>query len=462
MNQIGLIGLAVMGQNLARNFASRRIKTVVYNRTSSKTETFIKAFGNEHLVGETELEQFVQAIERPRKIIVMVQAGKAVDAVIDSLLPFLESGDIIIDGGNSHYPDTKRRKEMLGARELHFVGCGISGGEEGALNGPSLMPGGDKLAVDALLPLLEKIAAKDFAGKPCVTNVGSDGSGHFVKMVHNGIEYAVMQFLAEAYDLMRAEGKSPPQIAAVFEKWNQGKLASFLVELSGTILQKKDDHGDGYLIDKILDVAGQKGTGRWTVVDAVSRGVAMPTISAAVDARIFSAHKPLRTELDGKILRQTAAPKLDEATLEQALYLAMITAYAEGFALITAAAQEEDWEVDRAELARIWQGGCIIRAELLQFLEHSFRDQAESDSLLAIPEIIAATNETIGGLKKSVLAGIESGIPLPGLTAALTHIGQLSRASGSANFIQGLRDAFGAHTFARTDQDGVFHAEWSQ
>ncbi len=461
MNQIGLIGLAVMGQNLARNFANRKIKTIVYNRTYAKTEAFIKEFGNENLCGEMELENFVKSIERPRKIILMVQAGKAVDAVIESLLPFLESGDIIIDGGNSHYPDTRRRKEQLGKRELHFVGCGISGGEEGALNGPSLMPGGDKLAVDAILPLLEQIAAKDFGGKPCVTNVGTDGSGHFVKMVHNGIEYAVMQFLAEAYDLMRNVGKKPSQIAKVFEKWDTGKLASFLVELSANILQKQDDQTDGYLIDQILDVAGQKGTGRWTVVDGVTRGVAMPSICAAVDARIFSAKKELRSELAKQISSKIKQTEINTDELEQALYLAMIVAYAEGFELITAAAKEEGWEVNRAELARIWQGGCIIRAELLKFLENNFRIGERDAPLLALPDIIATANKSLPALVNIVIAGMQTGVPLPGLSAALTHLQQLSRANGSANFIQGLRDAFGAHTFQRIDRDGVFHADWT-
>ncbi len=451
-----------MGQNLARNFASRKIPIVVFNRTTKTAEDFIAEHGNDFLSMQAELANFVASLERPRKIILMVQAGRPVDAVIDGLLPLLEEGDIIIDGGNTHYPDTIRREKDLKARGIGFVGCGISGGEEGALNGPSIMPGGDDDMLDALMPLFEPIAAKDFHGGACVTKVGANGAGHYVKMVHNGIEYAVMQFLAEAYDMMRGAGKSAPEIASVFGEWNKGRLASFLVELSETILQKRDPHGEGYLIDKVLDSAGQKGTGRWTVLDATERAVAVPTISAAVNARIFSGQKKLRVDLQQAVSPERNEKEVDIKALEKAIYIAMISAYSEGFWLIAKAAKEMEWEIDYSEVSRIWQGGCIIRAELLTFLEKNFRENDNDRPLLSLPEIVTEIKECLPALRATVTDAVATGVPIPGLLAALAHLEQMTRAGASANFIQGLRDAFGAHTFERTDREGSFHEEWMQ
>ncbi len=459
-NTIGLIGLAVMGQNLARNFASRNIKTVVYNRTTTTMETFLSEHGNSFLTGEETLENFVESIAKPRKIFLMVKAGKPVDAVIDQLLPLLDKNDIIIDGGNSHFPDTIRREKELKEKEIRFIGCGVSGGEEGALLGPSIMPGGQKQAVEEVLPYLKKIAAKDFSGNACVTNVGTDGAGHYVKMVHNGIEYAVMQFLAEAYDIMRSSEMNNIQISETFEKWNRGPLASFLVELSA-IISKKEDKDGQFLLDKILDSAGQKGTGRWTAIDATSRAVAVPTISAAVDARIFSAQKKLREQLSASMhMDDSRTTPIELENLEGAIYIAMITAYSEGFWLIATAAKEQGWNIDFAELSRIWQGGCIIRAELLKFLENNFRTSSPDTALLTIPEINKKVLRHLPQLSQVTTSSLLRNIAVPGLSAALNHLIQIHRSRGSANFIQGLRDAFGAHTYKRIDAEGSFHSEW--
>lgn len=457
---LGLIGLAVMGQNLARNFASRNIRTVVFNRTTTTAEEFIQQYGNEYLTMSKSIEEFVNSLEAPRKIFLMVQAGKAVDAVIETLLPYLEVGDIIIDGGNSHFPDTIRREKELAQKGIRFVGCGVSGGEEGALKGPSLMPGGEKEAVEELMPLFQKIAAKDFSGGACVSNMGTNGAGHYVKMVHNGIEYAVMQFLAEAYDLLKSSGKTFPKISETFSHWNEGKLASFLVELSAVITKKHDDQGDGFLLEKVLDSASQKGTGRWTIIDADERGVAVPSISAAVQARIFSENITLRKALEKQIPVLRTSPTLSEEVLASALFLAMISAYSEGFWLIQKAAEERGWKISFSEISRIWQGGCIIRAQILKFLEDTFRKQSENKPLLLLPEILEEITSSLPQLRTVVAEAVRCGIPVPGFSASLEHLEQVIRGRGSANFLQGLRDAFGAHTFRRIDQEGVFHVEW--
>lgn len=462
-NTIGLIGLAVMGQNLARNFASRDIKTVVYNRTTETMETFIAEHGNNFLVGEKMLENFVNSLESPRKIFLMVKAGKPVDTVIEQLFPLLDEGDIIIDGGNTYFPDTIRREKELKEKGIRFIGCGVSGGEEGALLGPSIMPGGQKEAVEEILPLLTKIAARDFSEKACVTNIGTDGAGHYVKMVHNGIEYAVMQFLAEAYDLMKSSGMKYEEISSTFEKWNKGPLASFLVEISAVITKKKDEESGEFLLEKVLDSAGQKGTGRWTALDATGRAVATPTISESVNARIFSAQKQLRTELSQNIsLKTSNSFSLNTEALESAMEIAMITAYSEGFWLISTAEKEQNWNMNFSEISRIWQGGCIIRAELLQFLEENFQKNPQETPLLSTPEIAKKVQKKLPHLSEIVTSGICAGIALPGFSAALNHLLQMHRKRGSANFIQGLRDAFGAHTFKRTDKEGMFHAQWEQ
>ena len=462
-SEIGVVGLGAMGANLARNFASRKIKTRVFNRTFSKTKTFLEKYKNKFLDGDELIKNFVQNIERPRKILLMVKAGAATDATIDAILPFLESGDILIDGGNSHFTDTEKRENFLNKKNVQFIGLGVSGGEDGALFGPSLMAGGKKSALDAVFPLLEKIAATDFSGGKCVGKFENRGAGHFVKMVHNGIEYAQMQFLAESFWLLKNSGKSFLEIADIFEKWNAGKLKSFLVELSAKICRKKDPRGDGFLLEKVLDAAGQKGTGRWTVAAALDFGVAVPTISAALDARTFSAQKSFRVKcseskkISQKVSVEKFSANFSVENLEKALFSAMILAYAEGFSLLATAAREKNWNFDFAEISRIWQGGCIIRAELLKTFQKFFAKNPEK-SLFENPEIFAAISE----MREILHFSAAKFLPTPAFFAAFSEITQIANARGSAHFLQGLRDAFGAHTFRRTDADGIFHEKWEK
>ncbi len=462
---IGVIGLAVMGTNLSRNFASRNIHTSIFNRTYEKTETLVKEHGNEYLHGFQELKDFVNSLEKPRRILVMVQAGPAVDEVIEHLTPLLEKDDIIIDGGNSDYHDTIRRTKTLEEKGLHFVGMGVSGGEEGALKGPSLMPGGSDHSWNALKPLLEKIAAKDFDGQPCVTHIGTDGAGHFVKMVHNGIEYAVMQFMAEAYDYLRKCYKMDAgRIADIFQKMYEGKLKSFLFEIVQPVLRQKNDNGEGFLIDQILDKAGQKGTGAWTVIDAALRGIPLSSVSEAVFARSVSAQKDLRKKLN-KIYKtkaktsKIAPPELTQE-LENGLYLAMTLCYAQGLQLITKAAQEQNWSINLSEVCRIWQGGCIIRSELLKTLAHIYKENPTIEHLLLAEETKSIVNAALPDFKKLTATLLKKNIPAPCLFATFNYFNAVTSKELPANLIQGLRDYFGAHTFERKDQKGIFHFNW--
>lgn len=463
---IGVIGLGVMGANLARNLAGHGIPAVVYNRTAKVTETFLEEYGNENLVGETELENFIERLEKPRRVLIMVKAGDAVDQMIDALRPLLDKGDVMVDGGNSNFRDTIQREKALKKYGIFFVGMGVSGGEEGALNGPSLMPGGDKQAWEILRPILEEVAAKDFEGAPCVTHVGSDGAGHYVKMVHNGIEYAVMQTLAEVYDVARtALNATPERIADMFERFNRGKLKSFLAEIAVRVLREMDALADGALIDHILDKAGQKGTGRWTVMDAVKRGVAVPTIEAAVNARVTSNLKTLRMGLASKYEKPAAkkTPAWDDfmATAEDAVYAALLMSYAQGYDLIGRASEEHGWNIDLAEVSRIWEGGCIIRADLLNFLHKAYQAANAPEHLFHIPDVHTALCRDLPALRTLTILMLERGIPCPALAASLTYFDSLTQAKSSANFIQGLRDVFGAHTYERHDREGLFHTNWS-
>lgn len=469
-SNIGLIGLAVMGQNLARNMANNGHQVSVYNRTTQVMTNFIVEHGSDHLTGHAELNDFVNSIEAPRKIIIMVKAGRPVDLVIESLLPLLDQGDTIIDGGNTHYPDTIRREKELTAKGFHFFGCGISGGEEGALYGPSLMPGGAKSVWRDLEPILTSIAAKDFDGAPCVTYLGENGAGHYVKMVHNGIEYGVMQMMAEAYQLLTNHfGLTAPEVADVFEKYNQGKLQSFLFEIAIPILREPDSLTDGFLIDKILDKAGQKGTGRWTAIEGMERAVDISVIQQAVNARILSSRKDYREKLSQTYRLEEVVPKnVNQASLEQvvpvlenALYAGMLIAYAQGFDLLRQAAEEQDWELDYAEIARIWEGGCIIRAQILKTLHTAFK-QANNAPLWEIEDIQKDLQKAWPALRGVVGLGAHVGTPMMCLGAALGSFENMVSARTSANFIQGLRDFFGAHTYERTDREGIFHTDWSK
>ena len=449
MPQIGLIGLGTMGAALARNFASRDISTAVFNRTTSKTDDFIKNHGNQNLVPFHELESFVNSLESPRKIILMVNAGSAVDQTIEHLLPLLDEKDIIIDCGNSLWKDTIRRETELKLANIHFVGCGVSGGEEGALVGPSIMPGGDTEVVDQILPLLESVAAKDFAGKPCVTNVGLSGAGHFVKMVHNGIEYAMMQGIAEIYDVLKRQSLTNSKIAEIFANLNQGDLKSFLLDITVEILKTPDAHSDGDLIDKISPIAGAKGTGKWTVEAAMDLGVFAPNIAAAVMARIGSAKTQnfKNIYLNEKTPEPITEPEFLDEYLRDAVYGLYLSSYLQGLDLIEAANLEFKWRINLSEVIRIWQGGCIIRSELLATLHHKWLEGFDFYKQVYTLDIYASAVDMR---------------PRPVLRSAVDYLLTLCVPSAlPINLIQAQRDFFGAHTYKRIDQEGVFTGGWN-
>jgi 6-phosphogluconate dehydrogenase len=459
-SKIGLIGLGVMGTNLGRNIADKGFKISVYNRTTEVMQKAVKSFGNENFEGFEELKDMVNSLEKPRKIILMVKAGPAVDAVIESLKPLLDKEDVIIDCGNSNYEKTARRFEDLRGDEIYFIGCGVSGGEEGALKGPSLMPGGDKEAWPQIKDIFETIAARDFDGNPCVTYIGDNAAGHYVKMVHNGIEYGIMQLMAEAYDLLKRIYKLPsPEIANIFEQYNEDRLESFLFEIAAEVLNKKDEYNDGYLIDFILDKAAQKGTGKWTAIDALDNGTALPTITEAVFARVVSSYKDLRKELSEKFKKQKIDRDLEKdifvSVLEEALYAGMIICFAQGYHLIKMGAEENNWKINLSEISRIWQGGCIIRAKILKQMTEIFKQNNNIHLFESID-----MNEPMESLRTIVSVGISAGIPVAGLSSAVTYFDSMTAENLPANFIQGLRDNFGAHKYERVDKTGKFHTEW--
>ncbi len=462
--QMGLIGLAVMGANLARNIARNEIKTLVYNRTASKTEDFIKEFGNDYLEAAYDLEAFCAGLTRPRRILMMVKAGNPVDQLINQLVPYLEAGDILIDGGNSFYEDTIRRTKELEEAGIIYVGMGISGGEEGALNGPSLMPGGSDQAYVELEPVLTAMAAKA-EGMACVTHIGTDGAGHYVKMVHNGIEYADMQLICDTYSIMKnALGMSNAEMQAVWEKWNQGRLNSYLVEITSKIMTKMDEESGEPLVEKILDVAGQKGTGKWTSIAALELGVPAPTITEAVYARYMSSYKGMRQKA-AAIYSKPAAISVEDkeavlADLEAALYASKICAYAQGFVLMAAAGKEYGWSLDFANIAKIWRNGCIIRAQFLNTLSDIFSKNNDLENLLLDDHFSGVLAESREGWCRVVALAKQAGVPVPGLSSALEYFDYSSTAYVSANLIQAQRDFFGAHTYQRVDKEGTFHTEW--
>lgn len=465
--QIGVVGLGVMGANLARNFASRGISTAVFNRTFQRTVDFLKAniaadTGGKFLVGFEKLQDFVTALEKPRRILLMVQAGVAVDEVISSLKPMLEMGDVIIDGGNSFFMDTVRRANELAVSGLNFVGMGISGGEEGALHGPSLMPGGSDEAWANLKPVLEKIAARDFAGGPCVTHIGRDGAGHYVKMVHNGIEYAMMQLIAEIYDYGRKmEGRAAGEIAEIFERIQNGRAQSFLSEITIPVLKHKDMESGDFLVNKILDKAAQKGTGGWTAMEGFKTGAPISAISEAVFARSLSSFKSERTKLTKLYEVKKERGMKVEIDFEKVMLFGMTIAYAQGLHLIAQAAKEYKWTINLSEVCRIWQGGCIIRSDLLKILKNAFDSQKELEVILENEMIVKLLKESVEEFRKLVLAGISGSVALPVSASMLSYFDGITSDISPANLIQGLRDFFGAHTFERTDKSGVFHEQWT-
>ena len=475
--KIGLIGLAVMGANLARNLASRNIQTLVFNRTAAKTEQFMRDFGsNPCLQAAYSLEEMVQKLERPRKIIMMIQAGPAVDAMLDTLTPLLEAGDIVIDGGNSYFEDTRRRSAKLAELGMEFVGMGVSGGEEGALHGPSLMPGCSRKAYVQLEPMLQAISAKAGEGgqEPCVTYIGTDGAGHYVKMVHNGIEYADMQLIADVYTIMRhVLGMEPEEMADVWDEWNKGELSSYLVEITANILRKKDAETGNPMVDVILDVAKQKGTGRWTSMSALELGVATPTITEAVFARNMSTYKEERKELE-KVYADLAAAANKKASFTEAekaqlledlrntLYAAKICAYAQGFNLMGTASETYGWDLQMDKISKIWRNGCIIRARFLDDVSDSFAKQSGMKNLLFSDFFAAALKKGRAGWGRVVALAAEKGVSVVALSSALSYFDAYRTASGNANVLQAQRDYFGAHTYERVDKAGSFHTEWME
>jgi 6-phosphogluconate dehydrogenase len=466
--QIGVTGLGVMGRNLARNLARHGYRVAVHNRTFERTRSLIAEHGNEGTFIPAESAQdFVASLERPRAIIIMVNAGPATDAVISELVPLLELGDILIDCGNSHFADTRRREQDLRSRGLHFVGCGVSGGEEGALNGPSIMPGGSAESYRRIGPIFESIAAQ-VEGTPCCTHVGPDGAGHFVKMVHNGIEYADMQLIAEAYDLLRAgTGASPGELADIFRTWNEGDLESYLIEITADVLGHIDAATGRPFVDIVLDQAEQKGTGRWTVQSALELGIPITGIAEATFARSLSAHASQRAaarEAFGAGLGPLPAAADRAAFVDdvrRALYASKVVAYAQGFDHIQAGSEEYDWHIDRGAMATIWRGGCIIRARFLNRIREAYDRHPDLPSLLVAPYFVEAVSAGLQSWRRVVADAAAAGVPAPAFSSCLAYFDGLRRDRLPAALIQGLRDYFGAHTYRRVDTDGVFHTLWA-
>ncbi|MEM1388283.1 MAG: NADP-dependent phosphogluconate dehydrogenase [Pseudomonadota bacterium] len=460
---IGLIGLAVMGSNLALNIAENGFRIAVYNRTSQVTKDFVAGAGTlaDKLVPAETPEAFVAALSKPRAIIIMVKAGGPVDAVIDSLKPHLDPGDILIDAGNADFNDTRRREAALKEEGFNFVGMGVSGGEEGARNGPSIMVGGRAEAYAPISDIVTAIAAK-YDGSPCADHLGPDGAGHFVKTVHNGIEYADMQMIAEIYDLLRAGGREPADCAAVFDGWNQGMLQGYLVEITAKVLAATDPDSGKAMVDVILDKAGQKGTGRWTVIEALKLGQSPLSIEAAVAARSWSAAKDLR-EIGEARLPKPAPHELPlaDTDLEAALLAARILGYAQGFSLMADASQAFEWSLDLSRIAEIWREGCIIRSALLDAIAAAFRAELPGQSLILAPAFVDMLEGAVPGLRRSVSQAALAGLPVPALASALSYYDTMRTGRGTAALIQAQRDFFGAHGFERVDRDGTdYHGPW--
>ena len=466
-SRIGVTGLAVMGANLARNIASRGVPVAVHNRTTAKTTQFMEDYGHEgDFTGAESTEDFVAALEKPRRIIVMVKAGKPVDGVIAELTPLLDEGDIIIDAGNSHFPDTVRRTAECAENGIRFMGVGVSGGEEGALLGPSIMPGGDPEAYAEVENVVTSIAAV-VDGTPCCVHVGPGGAGHYVKMVHNGIEYADIQLIAEAYDLLtRVAGLDAQAIGKIFEEWNTGDLESFLIEITGKVLAKTDEKTGRPLVDVIVDQAGQKGTGTWTAIDALGLGIPLTGITEAVFARGLSALRDERKKASATLAGPSPEGKEDRTDLvediRQAPYASKVVAYAQGFAQMRAASIENGWDLDLGAMATIWRGGCIIRAQFLNRIRDAYAEHPDLDNLLMVPYFTEAVANAQDAWRRVVVTATEQGVAIPAFSSSLSYYDGYRTERGPANLIQGLRDFFGAHTYKRIDGEGSFHTRWAQ
>jgi 6-phosphogluconate dehydrogenase len=465
---IGLIGLAVMGENLVLNMESKGFTVAVYNRTVEKVDKFIAGRGaGKNFIGTHSIEEFVASLERPRKVMMLVKAGAAVDALIEQLLPHLEEGDIIIDGGNSHFPDTIRRTETVESKGLLYVGTGVSGGEEGALKGPSIMPGGSSKAWSSVKPIFQKICAQTDDGEPCCEWVGENGAGHFVKMVHNGIEYGDMQMICETYQMMKEGlGLSNEEMHNVFAEWNESELDSYLIEITRDILACRDETGEA-VIDSILDTAGQKGTGKWTAVSALDLGQPLTLIGEAVFARCLSALKEERVEAAKVLSGPTAEFDGDKAALiddlKQALYASKIVSYAQGYQLMREAAKEYNWKLNNGGIALMWRGGCIIRSVFLGRIKEAFDNDPDLVNLLLAPFFKDAVGNAQAGWRRVICKSIELGIPMPAITAALAYYDGYRAARLPANLLQAQRDYFGAHTYERVDKPRgeFFHTNWT-
>ena len=465
--QIGVIGMAVMGKNLALNIESRGYSVAIYNRTTSRAEAVIQEHPDKNLHLQKTIEEFVHSLEVPRKIMLMVQAGPGTDAVIQEILPLLDEGDILIDGGNTLFTDTMRRSEELAESGINFIGTGVSGGEEGALKGPSIMPGGQKEAYDLVAPILEQISAKAPAdNEPCVAYIGPNGSGHYVKMIHNGIEYGDMQLIAESYHIMRdLLDLSNDEIAGIFKEWNEGELDSFLIEITADALTKIDNETGKHVVDIILDRAGNKGTGKWTSQNALDLGTPLPTVTEAVFARYISAMKDERVEAS-KVIAQPEKKYLDidrEQVIEelrQALYFSKIMSYAQGFSQMRMASEEYDWNLQYGEIAKIWRAGCIIRARFLQDITNAYDKNADLANLL-LDDYFREISETYQQSVRDIVGlSVQAGVPVPAFSSAISYYDSYRSERLPANIIQAQRDYFGAHTYERVDKEGSYHFDW--
>jgi 6-phosphogluconate dehydrogenase len=466
-SDFGLIGLAVMGQNLVLNVESRGFQVSVFNRTPSVTEAFVAAHPQKNLVGAKTLEDFVLSLASPRKIMIMVKAGAPVDAVIESLIPLLAPDDIIIDGGNSLYTDTERRDQWLAGLGLRFIGTGVSGGEEGARKGPSIMPGGPVSTWEVMKPIFEAIAAK-VDGEPCVYHIGPGGAGHFVKMIHNGIEYGDMQLICEAYNIFKAAGFTAAELASVFDTWNQGELESYLIQITAEIFKQNDPQTGVPVVERILDTAGQKGTGKWTILSAADSAVVISTINAAVEARILSSMKDQRVAASTQLEGPSPAITTPKAALVQqvhaALYASKIISYAQGLELLTTMSAHKGWNLDLSKIAAIWRGGCIIRARFLKHITAAYRANPALGNLMLDPFFKDILNRSQQNWREVVALAMLNGIPVPAFSASLGYYDSCRSAVLPANLLQAQRDFFGAHTYERTDmpRGQMFHTEWPE